>query len=314
MVANSAGPISDAMMLPGKSWKASGFSTPILLLVFNRPDTTRVVFESIRSMRPVQLYVAADGPRRDAPEDAPKCESARGIATTVDWDCRLQTLFRDTNLGLAAGVSSAITWFFDHVNSGIILEDDCVPSRTFYRFCQELLAFYRDDARVMHISGDNFQYGRSRGPASYYFSKYAHCWGWATWNRAWQHFSLPATAQDEPWLGWANTWQSTVAASRGLSILPNVNLVRNIGFGPGATHTKKQERYAYLAVQEMEFPLVHPKAYEIDATADRFTYYVHFRNVRHPRLIPIYQIWDSLISTMKLLKRRMRKLVGSART
>lgn len=282
------------------------FSTPILFLIFNRPATTQVVFESIRSMRPTALYVAADGPRRGVQADAPRCDEARRIASAVDWDCNLHTLFRNGNFGIGQGVAAAITWFFDHVSEGIVLEDDCLPSTSFYRFCEELLEYHRDQPRIMHISGNNFQYGKLRGEASYYYSQYTHCWGWASWRRAWQGFDLSLLRAGSHPFVWDGEWLLAVRNHKGVAALPNVNLVQNIGFGPDATHTTGLERYAYLPAEEIEFPLKHPKGITIDQGADTLTYYANFRRIRDMRLMPVYQIWDWL----RLVPVRARKVLA----
>jgi hypothetical protein len=286
--------------------ESSAFSTPILFLIFNRPATTRVVFESIRSMRPTTLYVAADGPRRGVEADAQRCDEARRIASEVDWDCSLHTLYRDRNFGIGQGVAAAITWFFDHVPEGIVLEDDCLPSASFYRFCQELLEYHRDQPRIMHISGNNFQYGKLRGEASYYYSQYTHCWGWASWRRAWRRFDLNLLRAGSRPFVWDGEWLLAVRRHKGVAALPNVNLVQNIGFGPDATHTTRLERYAHLPAEEIEFPLKHPKGITIDSRADALTYYANFRRIRDLRLMPFYQVWDWI----GLVPVRARKLLA----
>ena len=156
------------------------FEIPVLFLIFNRPDLTKIVFERIREVSPKQMFIAADGPRKEHPEDVEKCESARKIVLDmIGWDCEVKTLFQKKNLGCGLAVSQAITWFFEHVEEGIILEDDCLPDLSFFSYCSTLLEYYKLSPNVMHISGDNFQQGKKRGPNSYYFSKYIHCWGWA---------------------------------------------------------------------------------------------------------------------------------------
>jgi len=171
--------------------------TPILFLIFNRPDTTQKVFNAIRKAKPKQFFIAADGSPPDREGEIEKCQKSRKIATSVDWDCEVKTLFRDKNLGCKIAISSAIDWFFENVEEGIILEDDCLPHQSFFWFCQELLEYYRNDTRIMHISGDNFQFGRKRGEGSYYFSKYSHVWGWATWRRAWKCFDINMKSFEE---------------------------------------------------------------------------------------------------------------------
>jgi hypothetical protein len=166
------------------------FATPILFLIFNRPDTTDKVFEKIREIQPRQLFISADGPRPDRKDEREKCEEARKVIQKIDWKCELKTNFSEKNLGCRVGVSSGIDWFFSQVSKGIILEDDCLPDASFFNFCKVLLEYYRNDERIMHIGGINVQDGRMRGTASYYFSKISHIWGWATWKRAWEKYDV----------------------------------------------------------------------------------------------------------------------------
>lgn len=154
--------------------------TAVLFLVFNRPETTKTVFEAIRKAKPKRLYIAADGPRKHREGENEKVSSVRQIVTYVDWPCDVKTLFRDENLGCKSAVSGAITWFFNHEEEGIILEDDCLPHPDFFPFCESLLKRYANDERIWVITGNNFQNGIQRGEASYYFSRYNHVWGWAS--------------------------------------------------------------------------------------------------------------------------------------
>jgi hypothetical protein len=166
------------------------FKSPILFLIFNRPDTTKAVFESIKSIKPLKLYIAADGARGNKLGEDLLVEETRAIIQSVDWECEVKTLFRKENLGCKVAVSSAIDWFFENEEQGIILEDDCLPDASFYGFCENLLDYYKNDERVFHISGNNFQDGIIRGDGSYYFSKYNHSWGWATWRRVWKTYDV----------------------------------------------------------------------------------------------------------------------------
>ncbi len=241
--------------------------TPVVLLIFNRPDLTAQVFQAVRQARPAKLFVVADGPRSSRPEDAEKCAMTRAILNQIDWDCEVKTCFSETNLGCKNRVSSGLDWVFEMVEEAIILEDDCVPHPTFFRFCDELLAYYRCDRRVMVVAGNNFQVGRKRTNDSYYFSRYNHCWGWATWKRAWSYYDndmkLWPTMREQNWLqdilgdrkavktwrsifqsvyensvnSWALRWTLSCWLQSGLTVLPNVNLVSNIGFGTDASHT-----------------------------------------------------------------------------
>ena len=239
---------------------------PILFLIFNRPESAREVFRRIRSAAPKRLYVAADGPRQDNPGDSKSCAETRSIVDALDWDCRVEQLFRDENLGCRKAVSSAIDWFFENEEHGIIIEDDCLPDPSFFRFCSELLEKYRCTDNVMTINGSNFQFGEKRGEASYFFSRCPHVWGWATWRRAWQRFdiemksfpgfsrerriddffadrrmrqhysTLLRAAFEQRIDSWAYPLLYSVLSHDGLCISPNTNLVENIGWQSG-THT-----------------------------------------------------------------------------
>jgi hypothetical protein len=286
---------------------------PVLLIIFNRPDVTKRVMSRVQEVQPSRLFVAADGPRPDHPEDHRLCEEARTVAGQITWECDVRTLFRDQNIGLKQAVSSAITWFFEHVDSGIILEDDCVPHFTFFRYCAELLDRYQHDERIMGISGNDFQPEGHGLLASYYFSAFPHCWGWATWKRAWTHYdgSLQQwpTLRDTKWLNgwlgsgdeveywtsifdrvyrneidsWAYPWTYSCWVQHGLTILPKDNLVSNIGFDERATHTKNPDSEAAdMPVRPLEFPLEHPASIVRHYQADRYTSKHHYR-VAKPR-------------------------------
>lgn len=276
---------------------------PVLFLVFNRPDTTQRVFEAIRQAKPRKLYVAADGPRKENVGESDRVAAVREIATNVDWACEIITRFCDENQGCKMAVSSAIAWFFANEEEGIILEDDCLPSQSFFLFCQELLMKYRYDTRVMAISGDNFQDGRRCSGYSYYFSRYSHVWGWASWRRAWKLYDRNITTWpevkengfladisgndeafilfwqaifDKTYAGMIDTWDFQWLYScwvqNGLTVLPNVNLVSNIGFGEEATHTlQTNSPVAGLPELEIDFPLKHPPLLIRNSIADKFT-------------------------------------------
>lgn len=274
--------------------------TPVVLLIFNRPDTTAQVFASIRQAKPPQLLVVADGPRSD--REAEKCQAARAIIDGVDWNCQVMTNYSQVNLGCKQRVSSGLDWVFTNVEEAIILEDDCVPHPSFFQYCEELLERYRSDRRIMVISGNNFQFGRNRTKYSYYFSRYNHCWGWATWRRAWQYYDVDmklwSEIQDCHWLeymlekpntlkqwrkifastyeekinSWAFRWTFACWVQNGLTILPDCNLVSNIGFVTEGTHTvDSKDKFANLPVEEITFPLKHPFFMIRHAQADDFT-------------------------------------------
>lgn len=275
--------------------------TPVVFLIFNRPDATKITFEAIRQAKPRTLLVVADGPRVDQISDVKKCNAARSIIEDIDWECNLLKNYSDINLGCKSRISSGLDWVFNNVESAIILEDDCLPEQTFFYFCSELLTRYLNDNRIMVISGNNFQCGKKRTEDSYYFSAFNHCWGWATWRRAWQHYDIEMklwpTVRDNHWLkdilhskyatrywentfqtvfddfinSWAYRWLFTCWMQNGLTILPNVNLVSNIGFNTEATHTKDTIRLGNMPTEAMTFPLIHPQFVVRDTQSDDFT-------------------------------------------
>jgi hypothetical protein len=274
--------------------------TPVALLIFNRPDTTERVFKAIAQARPSKLLVVADGPRASRPGEAERCQQTRAIIQRVDWDCEVITNFADSNMGCKLRVSSGIDWIFEQVEEAIILEDDCLPDPSFFRFCDEMLERYRDNERVGMVSGGNLQFGRQRGAGSYYFSKYTHIWGWASWRRAWKHYDRDLTHWPEfkaqglleqmfatpgeqtywqnsfQWVHegsldtWDVSWTLTALTHGLLQVVPNVNLISNIGFGVDATHTHVVGVHANLPTQAIEFPLRHPTFVLPNIEADRY--------------------------------------------
>ncbi len=298
------------------------FRTAVLLVLFNRPDATRVVFEAIRQARPTRLYLAADGPRPGYPADKANCREARRVVGAVDWPCEVKTCFREHNLGCGRGPAEAYDWFFGQEEEGIVLEDDCVPDPSFFPFCQELLARYRHDPRVMHITGTNFLGDRYQPAYSYYFSIHPHEWGWASWRRAWQLYDFdigrfPEVARTgalrsrysgrleyayrmskfrstygRPGVSWWDyQWNFALHAHGGLAVVPAVNLVRNIGFGPGATHTvSARDARGDNAARTMPFPLRHPSAVVQDRAADRQYFRLQMRRLLTRKLLGFLRV------------------------
>jgi hypothetical protein len=276
-------------------------------MVFNRPEMTRRVLTEIAKARPQKLFVVADG-ARDRDGERELCQTVRDAFKTITWDCELHTNFSEVNLGCARRISSGIDWVFENVEEAIFLEDDCLPHPTFFRFCDEMLEHFRHNERIMTISGDNFQFGSRQTEYSYYFSRYAHIWGWASWRRAWKYYDFtiarwPALKEagwlygvtddkrearywtgifDKVYRGSIGTWDyQWVFASwlqSGFTVIPNVNLISNIGFGAGATHTGDAGgKLAEMSVEEMAFPLLHPPEVVRNSQADRNTAKLFFR-------------------------------------
>jgi len=281
-------------------------STPVAFIIFKRPDTTKKVFEAIRQAKPKKLLVIADGARPDKPGEAEKCAETRAIIDRVDWDCEVLKNYSDINLGCKKRVSSGLDWVFSEVEEAIILEDDCLPSPSFFSFCNTLLERYRDDKRITMIGGSNLQLGQSRTEYSYYFSRYMHIWGWATWRRAWQHYDvamgtwseykkldlIKSTCEDpyeqKFWTNifeqgfngaidtWDYQWVYTCWAQGSLSVIPNVNLISNIGFGADATHTLSSETpWANLPTSDLE-DIKHPPFIVRNREADDYTFEYHY--------------------------------------
>lgn len=267
------------------------FQTPVLLITFNRPQSTQKVFDAIKKVKPKHLFIAADGPRDNYSEDDEKCTNTRSIIDQIDWVCNLKTLFRDKNRGCGLGPSEAITWFFQFVEEGIILEDDCLPSSDFFYFCEDLLSIYRKNEKIFFIGGNNFQHSKLVNSNSYYFSAGHHgTWGWATWRRVWNEFDYYLTTisyqdakkiikqlfqdhiQQEYWLDiykevkkdrfnescWDYQFYFSGWKKEALAVIPNSNLVQNIGFNDDATHTKSSANlFSHRKINPMKFPIIY---------------------------------------------------------
>ena len=274
-------------------------NTPVLFLIFNRPNTTKKVFEEIRKAKPEKLFVAADGPRDNKPGEKERCKETRKITEKIDWPCDVERLYRKENLGCKLGVSSAITWFFDNVEEGIILEDDCLPHQSFFNYCTELLGRYRNCEKIMHIGSESFVIMRNR--ESYYFSRYPHIWGWATWRRAWKKYDIKMSKWPESnnsitknysfnlldrlyWKTifdkvknneidtWDYQWVYSIWSNQGFSISPTTNLIKNLGFSSNATHTRNKKKiFLEMTRDKIKIPLVHPRTIIFNNINDKNT-------------------------------------------
>ena len=278
------------------------FPIPVVFIIFNRPDVASRTFSEIAKVKPKKLLVIGDGPRSNVPGEEVKVLEARSIIDKVDWNCEVLTNFSAENLGCKRRVASGLDWVFGLVEEAIILEDDCLPNQSFFLFCQEMLEKYRNDAEVGMISGANFQKGERRGDGDYYFSKYMHIWGWATWSdrwrdvydvdmQAWPSFQkskdfseiTSSTSNKRYWEKmfekvyrskvdtWDYQWLFANWLNKRCSIIPNANLISNIGFGAGATHTKIESQISNIPLQDLIFPLRHPDLIKVNVVADQFT-------------------------------------------
>ena len=285
---------------------------PVLLIAFNRPHTAKKVLEAIGRVRPKELYVAVDGPREGNDDDVRKVKEVKDLVkTVVDWPCKVKTLFREKNGGCEKGAIGAVNWFFDNVEEGIVFDDDCVATPDFFRFATEMLEKYRNDERIMHVAGYNFHRGWKRSDYSYYFSKYPYVWGWASWSRAWKKYDIDAKEYPEIRKGnylkdiypgflerkyiqhlldtayYKNNdagdtqWLFSVIMNNGLSIIPNTNLVSNIGFCEDSAHTKPEDSFLSLPVGKMDFPLKHPSFVVHDRVSDkRYVIWLYINKIK----------------------------------
>jgi hypothetical protein len=269
-------------------------NTAVLFLVFNRLDTTKQVFQAIRQAKPPRLYIAADGARESKQGEAENVQVVRDcIMENIDWECDVKTLFRDENLGCKYAVSGAINWFFENEEMGIILEDDCLPSQSFFWFCEELLEKYKNNESIGMISGDNFFIEHQKLKESYFYS-YGNIWGWASWKRVWKNYDVSMKTwgddimkdslklflnnekifnslskmfddtYDDKINTWANQFLYSRLINKFLTINPSLNLVKNIGFGKEATHTKGDDIFSHLKSNNITFPLIHPNNININ--------------------------------------------------
>ena len=298
------------------------FDTPVLLLVFNRPETTIQVFEAIRAMRPRQLFVSADGPRENPASDRENCAAVRSIVQKIDWECDVQYRFLEKNHGSRYAVAGAIDWFFSHVEQGIVLEDDCLPSPDFFIFCSAVLEHYRNDERIMHVNGTVFaapQYPEH----DVWFSRYPLVWGWASWRRAWQKYQKDLSAypfevldsvfkerrararwrelfekvrSDAPGFdnAWDFQWSATLFANSALAISPRINLVENLGIKNG-THDISGKLYRALPEKPCftSGQFSRPDEISPDEYADRRLFKLIFR--KSPLLLRIMKKLQNLL-------------------
>lgn len=280
--------------------KTEDLKTPVVLIVFKREDTVQRVFNAISKARPTKLLLIADGPRQNKEGEAEACRQVRDIVSRVNWPCEVLTNFSDKNLGCQERIISGLDWVFSLVEEAIILEDDCLPDLSFFYFCQELLERYRGDNRVASISGTNLVEKYLKTDASYFFSQLGGNWGWATWKSEWQKFDrhledwpklkreeMLSEIFDKPkavnyWTrifdmmyedrgpsAWDYQWLYAHLKNNALTIVPRVNLVANIGFGPGATHTAGADSRLTPAAKSIDFPLQHPSFLAPLRSADR---------------------------------------------
>lgn len=314
------------------------FDVPVLFLIYKRSNTTRKVFERIKEIKPLNLFVAADGPKNE--NEKRDCEAVRKyVLENIDWPCEVKTLFREKNLGCGLAVSGAIDWFFGQVEQGIILEDDCLPELSFFNFCKILLEKYRNEEQIKIISGNNFQMGNRRGDGSYFFSAYSHIWGWATWKRTWSQYKFRLNYLDNQkvdqllnrhfqrekekiyWkkIFWSvkneevDTWAYPLSFSvwyfNGVNIKPNQNLVTNIGFGEDATHTKGRKSVLANLPLDPILDIKHPASIMVNIEADQFLF-DHFIDLRRPLSVRIKRKFLQVLKRARIKTGRLQQFIS----
>ncbi|HHX78623.1 MAG TPA: nucleotide-diphospho-sugar transferase [Acholeplasmataceae bacterium] len=291
--------------------------TPILVIIFNRPHLVQELFNEIKKQKPKELFVFCDGARKDKIGEKELLNKSKSIFNTqVDWECKLTTNYLEENKGAGRAISSAIKWFFENVEQGIIFEEDCFPHQDFFPYCEELLEKYKDDEKVMFIGGNNFQKTKVT-QYSYYFSSYPHIWGWATWRKALGDYSFDidniSNEEIKPILRrYFNSWHErefwydkfllvkkhtinswdyqltfNIWKKNGIAIIPAVNLVKNVGFSKDALHCKNyNDKNAKLILNNI-LPLIHPQKIEINKKAD-FYYFKKYNYKSSLRLLYRY--------------------------
>ena len=283
--------------------------TAVLVLLFNRPHETEKLFEYLAKLKPEKLYVNQDGQRKNSLKDIELCEKVKKIALNPSWNCKVFSNLSKNNNGCRNSVSSGLDWFFEKEQFGIILEDDCMPSISFFKFSKEMLNKYKDNKKIAVISGSNFQKdNKIIGMGDYYYSKYAHCWGWSSWRRAWKYYdknlsfwpkwknsiewktfhqnkleqkywtSIFDRVYDNKIDSWAYIWQASVWYNNAMTITPNKNLILNIGFNKNATHTNIQDKnISNNPISSLPDDLKSPELIKIDMEADLMVFKNHFK-------------------------------------
>ena len=284
--------------------------TPVVLIIYHRPQKTTNVINSLREVKPSQIFVIADGPKDK--QDVEKCKKTRDLINSIDWKCEIYKNYSPKNLGLRKRVVTGLDWVFSKVDKAIILEDDLVIDKSFYVFCEQMLEKYKNNERVISISGNNFLFGRSNIENSYFFSRHIYSWGWATWRRAWKLYDDTMSdwqlvksrkilnirfgkwIEVAYWNGifdlvfeskidsWAYVWTYAALVNDKLTVVPSVNLVSNVGTGQGATHTSIKSRVLNIPVERINFPLKHPRVIKPGTKEDSVierTLYITPRNI-----------------------------------
>ena len=282
------------------------FKVPILFLAYNRPEITKITIKNIKKIRPYKIYISIDGPKKNK-KDKLKVQAVRKILKKFNKKTFVKTKINKTNLGCKKSNLNALNWFFAKEKMGIVIEDDCLVDKNFFKFCNLMLKKYKNNKKIYCISGSNFQ-AKKIFKESYYFSKYNHCWGWATWRDRWKNNDgnikfWPRFKNSIEWKNlhfdniemrywtkifdniynnkidsWAYPWTLSVWKKNGITITPTSNLVKNIGFGIDSTHAKFADKeVSYLNKSILSKNFTHPKLIKINKKADEYVFNYHFK-------------------------------------
>ena len=299
---------------------------PILITAWKRPEKVQKLLNAVSQYKPTKLYISCDGPNKDIDGQKEKVAETRLIIeNSINWECQVFKNYSEFNRGCRDGMSNAIDWFFSMEEEGIILEDDCLPHPDFFAYCEELLEKFRYDERIFSISGCNLQNGIKRGEGSYYFSRYSHVWGWAAWRRSWKYYDKNLSQWDKVktlsnfdsffvnntekifWTKifdnlkyhgipdtWDFQWSFTHFLYNKLTIIPNVNLINNIGFDSEATHTLSSP--PNTKIDKNLLPLKHPKFIIRDKSADEYFFKNHVKLSFLKKIINIFKnrLWNHI--------------------
>ena len=314
------------------------FKTPILLLVYNRSQYLKKLLNILQKIKAQNIYVSFDGPKKDK-KDIFKCKKVIEKIDKINWKCNLKKNYLNKNYGCKVGVSKGLEWFFSKVNYGIIIEDDCIPSIDFFTFCEWSLKKYKNDKRVGGITGNNFLKNKINFKESYYFSKYAHCWGWATWRRTWRNYDKNIKFWNEfksstNWKylfqndnerkywekifnnvsnntldSWAYPWMLCIWKNKQLIITPKKNLVSNIGFSEDATHTVSKFHNFNYKVFRLKKPYVFTKNIEVDKKADDYVFQNHYKGQNYLWPNRIFYLIKYLIVDPTSFYKKLSKII-----
>lgn len=316
------------------------FNTPILYIIFNRLDTVKQTFFTIKKIKPKYLYVAADGARKNKLGEKEKCQEVRDwVLSQIDWNCELKTLFRDINLGCGKGPADAISWFFSNVEQGIILEDDCLAADSFFQYCENLLNYYKDNPKVMHIAGFNCKrITPIKNNVSYTFTAIQPVWGWASWKDRWEKYSFIIDQNEieklkenhyfkkkyrqKYWFSkfksnfnnisaWDFQWTYCILKNKGYCCVPVLNQIKNIGFGNDSSHSNKKDEKKFVLPTYEILNIVHPEKIEFDEKLIKYTDKFVF-NIHPLCMFPIYikNIFKKLLKKIGIfdfIKRKLRR-------